>query len=192
MIEEHLFITIHFNKYPSVSTPLIFSKTCLAWEFIFWGGGEATWSQHTLFDMKTTLKSIRDRVTGSSKVKLTVRRHSWTWLIQVTVSLLKCLFSLQSLRQIFLFLFHNPWEATDGGNQEVVSGEEGWRIFCSMGTRIHPLWWAAVHPGFDTWAVLSWVCPLLHGEPLLRQEGQGLIRRFVRVSVSHGREGGRD
>lgn len=92
----------------------------------------------------------------------------------------------------FFFFLNNPWEATDGGNQEIGSGEEGWRTFCSMGTRIHPLWWAAVHPGFNTCAVLSWVCPLLHWESLLRQEGQGLIRRFVRVSVTQGREGNRD
>ena len=155
-----------------------------------WGGSHliTTYS----FDMKTTLKSIRDRVIGSSKVKWTVIQASQLSMVDSAVSLLKCLSSLQSLRQIFFFFFNNPWEATDGGNQEIGSGEEGWRIFCSMGTRIHPLWWAAVHPGFNTCAVLSWVCPLLHWESLLRQEGQGLIRRFVRVSVTQGREGNRD
>ena len=156
MIEEHLFITIHFNKYPSISTPLIFLKTCLAWEFIFWGKKSHLITTYS-FDMKTTLKSIRDRVTGLSNVKWTVSQASQLNMVDPGNCFLAemLVFTAESKADFSFFFFNNPWEATDGGNQKVGSGEEGWRIFCSTGTRIHPLWWAAVHPGFNTCTVLS-------------------------------------
>ena len=92
--------------------------------------------------MKTTLKSIRDRVTSLSNVKWTVSQASQLNMVDPGNCFLveMLVFTAESKAYFSSSFFYNPWEATDGGNQKVGSGEEDWRIFCSMGTRIHPLW----------------------------------------------------
>lgn len=104
------------------------------------GVGEKTLDQTYSFNMKTTLKSIRDRVTGLSKEKWTVIQASQLSMVDPGNCFLVEMLVFTAESKADFFFFNNPWEATDGGNQEIGSGEECWRIFCSMGTRLHPLW----------------------------------------------------
>ena len=87
------------------------------------------------FDMKTTLKTITDRATGSVKIKWTVLQASQLntadpgncFLVEMLV------FTAES-KADFLITPGKGWRKGIG------SGEEGQRIFCSVGARIRPLW----------------------------------------------------